>query len=331
MLEIKGRNVNDIFPRAMMYLRERGEEVSPRGVLTLEYPTPVCTTYTEPRERVFFEPERDANPFFHLFEALWILGGRNDVRFPTLFNSRLTQYSDDGKTFHGAYGYRLRNNLARVPGNLKPRAFDQIEEAIKLLRSDPSTRRCVLSIWRADLDLGTDSADIPCNDMVMLKVRHGALNMTVLNRSNDAIWGCYGANVVQFSILQEYIAARVGVEVGEYRQVSDSFHVYPDNPQWEKLKDLPQVVIDPYLGQVEPYPLVSEPDMFNVELECFLNGSRKLIWYNDFFPSVAIPMWDAWFAHKETKDGARYLPLIKATDWQLACRWWLARRGDVEK
>jgi hypothetical protein len=50
----------------------------------------------------------------------------------------------------------------------------------------------------------------------------------VFNRSNDMIWGAYGANAVQFSFLQEYLAAAIGAWVGTYRQVSNSFHVYPE-------------------------------------------------------------------------------------------------------
>ena len=48
--------------------------------------------------------------------------------------------------------------------------------------------------------------EIPCNTAIYFKVREGKLNMTVSNRSNDVIWGTFGANVVHMSILQEYVA-----------------------------------------------------------------------------------------------------------------------------
>jgi hypothetical protein len=41
--------------------------------------TPVVTCYSAPTQRVLFSPMRDANPFFHLMEALWMLAGRDDV------------------------------------------------------------------------------------------------------------------------------------------------------------------------------------------------------------------------------------------------------------
>lgn len=319
MLVITQRNVNYCLPVAMKHLLSTGRKVSPRGQDTLEYPTPVCTTYLKPMERVLFEQLRDANPFFHFMESLWILGGRDDVAWLAPFNTNLKQYSDDGITYHGAYGHRMRKC-----------GMDQINAVVEKLKKEPDTRQAVLQIWDYNKDLRTDSKDRPCNDMVFLKIRDGILHITVANRSNDVIWGAYGANVVQFSILQEYLAARIGCGVGTYNQVSDSFHVYTDNPQWDKLKHLAYKKHCLYSnGTVTPYPLVDEPTTFDHELDLFLHQKEQFIgWDNQFFPEVAIPMWNCWFAHKETKDGYKHLQDIKASDWRLACKQWLERRGD---
>lgn len=319
MIVLKGRNVNHLLPQGMALLKEQGVKIAPRGLETLEIPCPVASVYENPCERVLFDPIRDANPFFHLMESLWILGGRNDVHWLAQFNRKMANYSDNKRTFHGAYGYRLRYE----------HNFDQIDEAIHMLIHDQNSRRCVLQIWDAKRDLGTDSADLPCNDLVMLKVRDGKLNITVCNRSNDVIWGCYGANVVQFSMLQEYLAAMINVEVGTYTQVSDSFHVYLDNPYW--VNDDFTNSHDPYLfGLVSPRPLIDNPKTFDVELQQFFqyNGINDWSWENSFFPEVAMPMWDAWFAHKYDKSGAIHADRIKATDWKLACLQWLYKRGE---
>lgn len=316
MLTIIAESADDALAKGLHYLKAGGGEVSPRGQRTIEYPTPVATRYLHPLRRVMFEPLRDANPFFHLMESLWILACREDVRFPTLFNSRLAIYSDDGQKFHGAYGFRIK---------------DQIKKAVEKLTADPDTRQAVLQIWDHKLDLNIKSNDIPCNDMVFLKIRDGKLRITVANRSNDIIWGAYGANVVQFSMLQEYLAGMIGCGIGEYTQVSDSYHAYLDNPQWEKLKGLPfETRYNLYeTGVVKPYPLVQNPTTFDKEVRAFCNGERYMFWDNSFFPEVAIPVFEAWFAHKDCNNGA---PIIKeeckASDWRLACAHWLARRGD---
>lgn len=225
-------DVNEALPRALSYLHTAGRIEPTRNGPAIVAPGPVATVYRYPRRRVLFDPVRDANPFFHLFESLWILAGRRDVAFLSLFNSRIAQYSDNGTTYHAAYGYRLRNGL---------HVRDQIAECCDMLRADPYSRRAVMQIWAATLDLGMKSKDLPCNDMIMLRVREGetlhpsgrVLDITVCNRSNDAIWGAYGANAVQFSVLQEYMAAHIGVGIGEYTQMSHNLHAYTDNPYWK--------------------------------------------------------------------------------------------------
>lgn len=239
MYTINVRNVNHALPAALAALRDRGQRVAPRGMPTLELEGPVATTYTQPAEMVLFDRDRDANPFFHFFEALWVLRGRQDVAFLSWFLPRMADYSDDGVSYHAPYGYRLRTAFG----------FDQIETVLKVFEEDETSRQGVLAIWHPNLDFSR-TKDKPCNDMIMLKIRDGKLRMTVCNRSNDVVWGAYGANVVQFSTLLRYMAGRLGIEVGEYTQVSDSFHVYEDNPFWlqwrEKHGSGRPPVIDPY-------------------------------------------------------------------------------------
>jgi hypothetical protein len=91
-------------------------------------------------------------------------------------------------------------------------------------------------------------------------------------------------------------------------------------------------VYNPYLLTVEPYPLVEEPATFLHELELFMGKHHhQLMWDNRFFPDVAIPVWNVWLTHKNTKDGWKLLHTIQASDWQLACSQWLERRGDYDK
>ena len=91
-----------------MHLESCGIWQESRSGKVIEYPEPVMTTYKRPEERVLFYPSRDANPFFHLFEALWMLAGKNDLEYVSRFNSRMKDFSDDGKILNGAYGHRWR-------------------------------------------------------------------------------------------------------------------------------------------------------------------------------------------------------------------------------
>ncbi len=102
------RNVSEALCLAKQALEISGVLVKTRNGAAYEFPGPVVTTYTHPRERVLFYKERDANPFFHFMESMWMLAGRNDVDWIMQFNGRMNTYSDDGVTFHGAYGHRWR-------------------------------------------------------------------------------------------------------------------------------------------------------------------------------------------------------------------------------
>lgn len=337
MLNLEARNVNGVWPQALRALRLGGKKRGSRNGEVVEYPTPVTTTYDRPMERVLFDSVRDCNPFLHLFESLWILAGRNDVEWPAQFASNLRQYSDNGKTFHGAYGHRLRRNWGR----------DQIAEAVRLLRDTPDTRRAVLSLWDPAMDLGSNSLDVPCNTTIYCKVRDGRLFMTVGNRSNDIVWGLYGANVVQWSVLQEYLALKIGVQPGPLTTLSDSFHAYQANKTWQQYAasgDEPTGC--PYeAGLVYPWPLMDYPASFDQELSRFLNDPEgeldemfpdRAPYRNSFFWKVAHPLYLAWKMHKRNGAGVQTLLAHieggmeegddRRIDWIAAAEQWLQRR-----
>lgn len=215
-------NVHDALPRAIKLLFEIGIERDSRNGKVL-FGGPVTTVYGRPLERVIFWRERDANPFFHLYESLWMLAGRNDVAPLERYVKRSTDYSDDGKILHGAYGFRWRKWF----GDPHDGAIDQLPIIAETLRANPDDRRCVLAMWDADVDLGRQGRDLPCNTIATFQRGiNGELNLTVFCRSNDIVWGAYGANAVQFGTLLEYMALWIGCPVGTYEQISVNWHGY---------------------------------------------------------------------------------------------------------
>lgn len=345
MHSIVVRNVNQAFPAALVLLRSPAHtrRVAPRGKSTIEVTAPVATTYTRPLERVLHNPERDANPFFHFFEALWLLAGREDVRFLRFFLERIAEYSDDGLVFHGAYGARLFS-LSRGTSTHMLGVQNQVRNVVDILQADPDSRRAVAAIWQPLLDGEYTGKDMPCNCTLAFKIREGHLNMTVFNRSNDMLWGAYGANVVQFSTLLEYVAALLGVPVGAYVQVSDSFHVYDGEPLWQRVCEGGINTHDPYEenipAPVRPYPLVSDPVYFLRDMNAFLREATSCMeiphayafnskaYGNDYFDHVARPLLNAFVAYKaqDFASALRFAGMCLASDWNLAATEWLERR-----
>lgn len=220
---IPARNVNEAFVRGMRLLLSTGVVQPSRDGEVITAVMPTVTHYRQPGERVLFHPRRRANPFFHLSEAFWMLAGQNDGtfldRFVRGFSSRFAEV--DG-TIHGAYGHRWRHALADM---------DQLDQIVDVLMKAPNSRQAVLQMWAADMDLGSVSLrDRPCNTTIYFRKRERGgsevLDMTVCCRSNDIIMGAYGANVVHMSVLQEYIATQLGLQLGHYWQISNDFHAY---------------------------------------------------------------------------------------------------------
>ena len=300
--------------------------------------TPVVTVYERPTERVLFCPARNANPFFHLMEALWMLAGRCDSafldRYVADFGSRFAE--SDG-TIHGAYGRRWRHTMG----------FDQLEVAVQKLRANPNDRQVVIQMWdaRGGNDLRGQWRDRPCNTHVYLRVRGKAphdgtlvLDLTVLCRSNDAVWGAYGANAVHFSVLQEYLAARIGVRVGRMYQFSNNFQVYQD--VWSKMRPSDAQTADAEEVTLGCVPMFDAPEAIDRDLEQFMDwhmnlwgggADRRHLYHNSWFNHTAERVARSWFSLRGVRsiDAAMAGAMaIGCPAWHAACVEWLQRLHD---
>jgi thymidylate synthase len=334
---IRARNVNDAYEQGIALIHSRGHTNTSRNGSVKVIDGPVSTEYTNPRERILWEPHRDANPFFHLFESLWMLAGRNDVGYLKFLVPRMADFSDDGTTFHGAYGHRWINSFSQ----------NQIETLVKLLKAKSGTRRAVLQMWDSNRDLNADESgkDLPCNLVATFEIDHtGQLAMTVFNRSNDMILGCYGANAVHFSFLQEYMANRLGVPVGTYHQVSRNFHVY--EPMFTEKCLSPGVehhdrYKDPPFETAVCYPYILHPSKGNdgwmTELAVLLNMGTDPngcfnTFYEPFFADIGAPLWKTFCLWKagRREEALKFVDQgLRGVDWIMACKAWMLRRMKV--
>lgn len=352
----------------------------------LSYTCPTSFTYDQPWNRVLFNTERDCNPFFHLFEALWMLVGRNDLAPLVHFNSNMANYSDDGKTLNGAYGYRWRHsNLSgsnpytkdRPPTN-KTEGVDQLEVLIEHLTLHPDSRRAVLQMWNVEDDLlkidnqfDQYSKDVCCNTSVYFRiVNEGGvdkLNMTVMNRSNDLIWGMLGANYVHFTFLQEYMAGRLGVVMGQYTHFTNNLHTYLDKFEGEKYLDyynspkyqewlsfmeyqskdrdlLSPLGINPFVSMFDEVETKEDQESFDTIMAEIVNSVtvyNPQQWLSTyvlhdltvrfpFFGDLVVPVIAAFQCHKlRFYDAAEaHCRNIRHPHWRWACAEWINKRRD---
>lgn len=232
MRVFSGDNPSLLYLEGLNTLFCDGENCSPRGKPIKEL-TPVTFEFFNPLNRVTFLRGRSINPFFQLAESLWIISGRADVEFLDLFNKNMKNFSDDKRYFNAPYGERIRTWGVNSFRNQLINPIDQLEDAYIKLSADRDTRQATLVISNPHYDNSSytlkGGLDIACNLVVTFKIRHDELNMMVVNRSNDIIYGLFGANLCQFSTLQELLANWLGVKVGTYTHVTDSLHTYLDS------------------------------------------------------------------------------------------------------
>lgn len=383
-MHVVTRNVNSAFRDLVTAFQRREDgrlqfgtfaEMNSRQGKVTYITEPVTISYYKPLERVLLNKARDANPFFHLYEALWMLAGRDDVESINYFNKKVAELaSDDGKTFNGAYGKRWRRATFNRP---QAEELDQINWLVDHLKGDKASRRAVLQMWNVEddlLNIGVRDApgyrdrpaskDVCCNLSVIFSLRPGLhpnnpraeaappeehardgmcyyLDMSVTNRSNDLILGTLGSDFVTFSVLQEYVAARLGVQVGAYHQISTNLHVYEWNfkpEEWlaGKHRAYPGEAGQP---QYKTVPLVHDPAQFEKELPIivghFGGPLRKTIpldklMKEPFLRGVAGPMFTAYDCHRGgLYDSAmKHLSRVAAEDWRLVATEWITKRHE---
>ena len=327
-MEITVNNANDLFSEMFWRFRTAGVPTDTRNGPALRIPEPVLTRVIYPEQRVLFHAGRDANPVFHLMESIWMLAGRRDVKFLAQFNSRIEQYSDDGRVFNAAYGFRMRQAFRT----------DQLISAVELLRRDPETRRCVVQLWDpADLTNQT-SKDLACNTSLMFSVNaDGALDLMVTCRSNDAWFGYAGANIVHFTFIQEFVARALGRAVGKYYTVTVNLHLYTELYSASKYISVPPQ-LDTYDYYTElfitPSSIMENDDYrgFLNDCETFCNDpfNTSARYAHRFFRAVAVPA--AMVSHSRRQlmsSGAEWADMIEARDWRIAVLEWIERRQQT--
>ena len=275
MYSIISDNPTELYFKALNDLVVSGEECSPRGKLIKEL-RPAAIGFSNPLNRVTFLGSRRINGFFQLAESLWILSGRADAEWLSSFNINMMQFSDDGKWFNAPYGERLRTWGKNALHNVLINPLDQMADAYIKMLNDKDTRQAVMVISNPSFDnsvytVNENGRDIACNLVVTFKIRKDKLDMTVFNRSNDLNWGTFGANLCQFSTIQETMLSWLKnsgekefskLEIGTYYQITDSLHIYLDSYGAQCTTDILEYYkTHSRLGVEHQFECVKEPRM----------------------------------------------------------------------
>lgn len=318
MYRIHAKNVPEAYEEFIWTFKAAAVTEQSRNGEVLTIPDYSVLEIDFPMQRVLFDAKRDANPFFHVMEFVWMMAGTDKIDWLLQFNKRMKMFSDDLKTLPASYGYRWRTHWQ----------FDQLQAIIVQLKRDPESRRAVLTMWDPEVDLIPNSKkglDKPCNTNIFFRIRQGRLNMLVCNRSNDAMWGMFGANCVHMTFLQEFVARAIGCELGSYSVVTMNLHVYTGLPNITDMLQPPSMPRDYYTYQgLVPYPLLAGDEKWTDFLkDCERFVDNATIFKTDWMTKVALPIKRAYL---DKAGRPQLVTQIAAQDWRVACTEWEQRR-----
>lgn len=176
------------------------------------------------------------------YELLWFLKGSSNIRWLQENNVHIwDEWADEKGDLGPVYGVQWRSWPAPTPEDPE-RTIDQITKVIDLIKTNPDSRRMIVSAWNpAEVD---EMSLPPCHSLFQFYVADGRLSCQLYQRSADMFLGV-PFNIASYALLTEMIAQQTGLELGEFVWTGGDCHLY-DNHVEQILEQLSRT---PY-----PYP-----------------------------------------------------------------------------
>lgn len=152
-------------------------------------------------------------------ELLWFLSGSSNVRWLQEHGIRIwNEWADEDGELGPVYGVQWRSWNA---GGGK--RIDQIANVLETLRTDPDSRRMVVSAWNVG-DLPRMALE-PCHAFFQLYVADGRLSLQLYQRSADMFLGV-PFNIASYSLLTHMFAQQAGLQIGDFIWTGGDCHIY---------------------------------------------------------------------------------------------------------
>jgi len=164
-------------------------------------------------------------------ELFWMLRGSTMIQQLTEKGVHIWDaWADEKGGLGPIYGAQWRawqpNQPVLDSGPVRVRPIDQIDNVLHTLKTDPYSRRMVVSAWNpADMHLMRLP---PCHLLFQLYVRQGRLSMQVYQRSADLFIGV-PHNLAEYALLTHLFARDAGLEPGELIWTAGDAHVYENH------------------------------------------------------------------------------------------------------
>ncbi|MDE5822356.1 MAG: thymidylate synthase [Paramuribaculum sp.] len=184
-----------------------------------------------------------------IHELLWFLKGDTNIAYLQENGVRIwNEWADENGDLGHIYGYQWRSWPDGNGGFI-----DQITEAINTIKTNPDSRRIIVSAWNvADI---SNMALPPCHAFFQFYVADGRLSLQLYQRSADCFLGV-PFNIASYALLLMMVAQVTGLKAGDFVHTLGDAHIYTnhfDQVQQQLAREprhLPKMVLNPEVKNI---------------------------------------------------------------------------------
>ena len=184
-----------------------------------------------------------------IHELLWFLNGDTNIKYLNDNGVRIwDEWADKDGSLGNIYGFQWRSWPDYKGGSI-----DQVAEVIKMIKTNPDSRRIIISAWNvADL---TNMKLPPCHLLFQFYVVNGKLSCQLYQRSADIFLGV-PFNIASYALMTMMIAQVCDLEPGDFVHTFGDLQIY--NNHFEQVEEqlarepraLPKMVINPKVKDI---------------------------------------------------------------------------------
>ena len=184
-----------------------------------------------------------------IHELLWFLKGDTNIGYLNDNGVRIwDEWADETGNLGRVYGAQWCD--WRAPDG---RSINQIDEVIEQIKTNPDSRRLIVSAWNVgELD---QMALAPCHAFFQFYVRDGELSCQLYQRSADLFLGV-PFNIASYAVLTLMVAQVTGLKPGEFVHTFGDLHLYSNHLEQAKEqlerepRDLPVMKLNPAVKSI---------------------------------------------------------------------------------
>lgn len=194
-----------------------------------------------------------------IYELLWFLNGDTNIKYLQENGVKIwDEWADENGDLGPVYGYQWRN--------WNGEEIDQITELIETLKTNPNSRRMLVSAWNPSVLPDTSvsfsenvangkAALPPCHAFFQFYVADGKLSCQLYQRSADIFLGV-PFNIASYALFTMMVAQVCNLEAGEFIHTFGDAHIYNNHIEQLELqlsrecRPLPKMILNPEIKNI---------------------------------------------------------------------------------